>query len=84
MRLGRLKEAISHFSESLRIKPDFADVHNNMGAALMRLGRLKEAIKHYSEALRIKPDSPATRDNLRQIMRAAEKTEMEPNKSARQ
>jgi protein O-mannosyl-transferase len=53
---GKLDEAIAHYSEALRIKPDYATARNNLGLALADEGKLDEAIAHYSEALRIKPD----------------------------
>ncbi len=54
---GRLDEAIKHYNEALRIRPDFAEAHTNLGHALARQGRLDEAIKHYAEALRLDPTS---------------------------
>ena len=62
---GKLDEAIVHYSEALRIKPDSAKAHNNLGVALADQGKLDEAIAHFSEALRIKPDYIKARDNLR-------------------
>jgi len=61
---GRLKEAISQFSEALRIKPNHARSHDNLGGALARQGKLKEAISQFSEALRIKPDYAKAHNNL--------------------
>ncbi len=31
---GRLEEAISHYPEAVRIKPDFAGAHNNLRRAV--------------------------------------------------
>jgi tetratricopeptide (TPR) repeat protein len=61
---GKLKEAIEHYSEALRIKPDHAKAHYNLGNALASQGRFAEAIVHYSEALRIKPDYTSAHNNL--------------------
>ncbi len=60
----RIKEAISHFSEALRIKHDYENAYNNLGNALLIEGRLNEAISHFSEALRIKPDYADAHYNL--------------------
>jgi tetratricopeptide (TPR) repeat protein len=60
----KLKEAMRHFSEALRIRPDYPEAHNNLAAALAKQGRIKEAISHYAEALRIKPDSAEAHYNL--------------------
>jgi tetratricopeptide (TPR) repeat protein len=48
----RLDEAISHYSEAIRIRPDFAEVHNRLGNAFFDQGKLDEAIVQFSEALR--------------------------------
>jgi protein O-mannosyl-transferase len=62
---GRLPEAIPHYEEAVRIKPDFAGAHVDLGAALAQVpGRLPEAMAHYQTALRIKPDFPDAHVNL--------------------
>lgn len=53
---GRSEEAMHHYLEALRIKPDYAGAHNNLGVALKQIGRIEEAIRHYFQAVRIKPD----------------------------
>jgi hypothetical protein len=62
-REGRTDDAIKHYLEALRIKPDNAEAHNNLGIALDREGRTDDAIKHYLEALRIRPDYAKAHDN---------------------
>ncbi len=52
---GRLPEAIQIFGEALRIKPDFAEGHDDLGAALVRLDKLQEATGQFEQALRIDP-----------------------------
>ncbi|MBT8407343.1 MAG: tetratricopeptide repeat protein, partial [Deltaproteobacteria bacterium] len=61
---GKLEEAIEHYSEVLRIKPDHAKAHYNLGNALVSQGRLEEAISHYLEALRIRPNYVDAHNNL--------------------
>jgi len=34
-------EAVAHFREALRIKPDFAEAHNNLKRALAVQGKIK-------------------------------------------
>jgi len=54
---GRVQEAISHFETALRIDPNSAEAHINLGIALSGIpGRTPEAIQHFKAALRIKPD----------------------------
>ncbi len=49
---------------SVRLRPEHAEAHNNLGVLFEQLGRMDEAIAAYQEALRLKPDSPDTRKNL--------------------
>ena len=58
------KDAIEHFSETLRIMPDNADAHNNLGNAFVKLGKPDEAVHHYLEALRIRPGNAEFHSNL--------------------
>jgi len=60
-----------HFSEAVRIKPDYAGAHFNLGVALAQQGRLDEAIGHFSEAVRIKPGFSAARHHLKQALEEA-------------
>ena len=43
------------YNKALAIKPDYAEVHNNMGMLLKDQGNLAEAIEAYNRALAIKP-----------------------------
>jgi Flp pilus assembly protein TadD len=61
---GKLDEAISHFSEALRLDPESDKVHYNLGSALRKKGKIGEAITHYQEALRINPHHLEARNNL--------------------
>jgi len=48
--------AAKHYSEALRIKPDFFATHLNLGIILRDEGKLNEAIYYFTRALRLKPD----------------------------
>ena len=54
--LGKLEEAIEAYKKALSVKPDYAEVHYNMGNALKDQGKLEEAIEAYRKALSVKPD----------------------------
>ena len=64
-----MDEAIKHYLEALRILPDWAGAHNNLGFALEKRGRLEETISHYKKALRIKPDYAKAKGNLERALR---------------
>jgi tetratricopeptide (TPR) repeat protein len=62
---GRTAEAMAQYQEVLRLKPDLAEAHSNMGNLLMKLpGRVDEAIAQYGEAVRLKPDYEPAHKNL--------------------
>jgi tetratricopeptide (TPR) repeat protein len=61
---GRVPEAIQLCAEALRLKPDCAEAHYNLGIALIQLGKVQEAIAHYEQAVRIMPDFGGAHYNL--------------------
>ena len=65
--LGRPQDAIGHYEQALRIKPDNAEAHYAVGIALEQTGMLQDAIGHYQQALRIKPDFSAARTALTRL-----------------
>jgi protein O-GlcNAc transferase len=54
--LNQYDAAIDCYKQALKIKPDYADAHYNMGVALKKKGKLDAAIESYKQALKIKPD----------------------------
>jgi hypothetical protein len=62
--MGRYREAIAAYRESLRLKPDNAGAWFCIGVTYGNLGRYREAIEAYRESLRLKPDSADTWYNL--------------------
>jgi Flp pilus assembly protein TadD len=52
------------FDQALRIRPDYAEAHNNLANALTQSGRIPEAIEHLEQALRIKPGFAEAHYNL--------------------
>src|SRR5213594_2482600 len=53
---GKPLEAIEHYGQAVRSRPDYADAHDNWGAALAQQGKLVEAIDHSRQAVRSRPD----------------------------
>ncbi len=56
VRQHNYEEALVHFSEALRLRPNFFEAHYRMADALASLGRLDEALVHYKDALDIRPE----------------------------
>jgi tetratricopeptide (TPR) repeat protein len=64
---GRTADAIGHFEEALRLRPDASEghhIHHNLGRALADSGRIADSLPHYREALRIQPDFPEAHNNI--------------------
>jgi Tfp pilus assembly protein PilF len=59
-----MDEAISEFRETIRLKPESVQAHNNLGNALGQKGALDEAIAEFREAIRLKPESVEAHNNL--------------------
>ena len=53
-----------YYDRALKIKPDYAEVHLNLGVALAGCGRIDEAIDHYRKALEIDPNNSVAHYNL--------------------
>jgi len=54
----RVDEAVLCFRQALRVKPDFADAHKQLGDVLRRGGiaAVDECVASYREAIRLQPD----------------------------
>jgi tetratricopeptide (TPR) repeat protein len=61
---GDLPKARSYYLESLLIKHDYAEAHNNLAIVLMQEGKADEAADQYQEALKDKPDYAEAYNNL--------------------
>ena len=73
--LGRLPEAVAHYEQALRLKPDYAVAQQNLARALVRLGRYPEAIRHYEAALRLKIGDAAIEEGLSDALMHESRTE---------
>ena len=57
-------EALVQLSEAVRLKPDLAEAHFDLGNLLKQTGRLDEAVGHYHEAIRLMPNLALAHYNL--------------------
>lgn len=51
LQAGKTEEAVALITRALKIKPDYADAHYNLGCALQSLNRVGEAINGYTNSL---------------------------------
>ena len=61
---NQLDVAVTKFNQALALKPNYTEVHYNLGVTLRELGLVEEAIKSYKNALNIKNDYPDAHYNL--------------------
>lgn len=57
-------EVLAEFREAVRLRPDFAAAHNNMGLVLAQSDDDEKAIAQFREAIRINPDYADAHANL--------------------
>ncbi len=62
--LGSTPEAVAHLEAALRLRPESAEIENNLGFALFSLGQPLAAIPHLEHALRIRSDYVFAYNNL--------------------
>lgn len=51
----RVREAMVHLEQAIRLKPDYAEAHFNLGTAFEREQRLNDAAERYQLVLRLQP-----------------------------
>jgi Tfp pilus assembly protein PilF len=68
VRSGAIEQAGPHFAESLRLQPERASVHFNLGLWLTLEGKPAEAAAQYREAIRLRPKYPKALNNLAWIL----------------
>ena len=64
---GKTNEALSHFQETLRIRPNDPQVYLNIGVISAKNGNTEEAMSYFSRALQYKPDFDKAHLNLGKI-----------------
>ena len=68
MNLGENGKALVHFQQAVRLRPDFAATHSNLGYVLRALSRLEEAEACYRAAIRLQPDLVAALAGLGRVI----------------
>ena len=56
---GRVDEALRHFTDAVRLRPQSDAAHYGLGLALARSRRLDEAAREFAEAVRLNPANQA-------------------------
>jgi protein O-GlcNAc transferase len=67
--VGRFDVAVEHIVQALRLRPNFAVAHSNLGNVLRDLGRLTEAEACCRQALRLQPGFADAHINLGNVLR---------------
>jgi Flp pilus assembly protein TadD len=72
---GKHDEALPHFEQSSRYRPEYVEARNNLGLAYSRLGRVQDAIDQFTLAVRLKPDHAEAFNHLGFVQLGAGKPE---------
>ncbi|GGA19371.1 tetratricopeptide repeat protein [Okeania sp. KiyG1] len=65
--MGKLPEALDWYKKALEIKPDFVEVHANLGTIFAQKQQWEKAIQYYRRAIAIKPEFAGAYRNLAKI-----------------
>jgi predicted O-linked N-acetylglucosamine transferase (SPINDLY family) len=72
---GELELAVDLIRQSIRLKPNSPEAHNNLGFALAAGGQLDDAVASYHEAIRLKPDFADAHTNLGNTLKSMERVD---------
>ncbi len=62
---GQFAAAVQQYQEAMRYRPDWAELHDNLGVLpYLHLGELDAAIAEFNEALRLNPEAPLVHHHL--------------------
>jgi tetratricopeptide (TPR) repeat protein len=64
---GLYAKAIEEYQQAVKIKPDWALAHNNLGLAYAKAQQLESAIREYNEAIKLDPKIAEAYYNLASI-----------------
>ena len=68
---GHPDEAIAHFRNALKIRPNYARAYSSLGLVFFQKGDIKEAIEAWEKGLEVKPDQPDVQNNLAWLLATA-------------
>jgi tetratricopeptide (TPR) repeat protein len=63
LQTGRPRRGVDLIAAAIKLKPNVAGVHNNLGNGLKDLGRLTEALASFDAALALRPDYAEAHNN---------------------
>ncbi|MEO1376147.1 MAG: tetratricopeptide repeat protein [Cyanobacteria bacterium J06635_10] len=67
--LGQLEAAIEYYQKILKLKPDYAEVHSNLGILFKQQGNFSAAVNSLQQAVKIKPDLVEAYCNLGSVQK---------------
>ncbi len=73
--MQNIKIAVENYEESIRLLPNWAWTHNNLGKIYSDLGKPEEAISEYKKAIELDPKDAYPHNNLGKIYSDLGKTE---------
>jgi len=65
---GKLTCAVAAFQEAIRLDPNSAEAHYDLGVAFVRLQQLRQGMEQFQLALKSKPDSIQIRNSLGAVL----------------
>ncbi len=69
--LGQLREAMQHYKNAVRLRPQYVAARYNLGRLLHEFGLFQAAMDQYEEAVRVKPDFGLAHSNLGALLAGA-------------
>ena len=67
LKSGQFREAISAFTEYLRLRPSDASGYLELGRGFMQQGNISEAVASFGKALQLNPNQPEAADLIRRL-----------------
>jgi len=67
-RKGKFANAERAYKKAIKINPNYADAHNNLGNLYLERARFKEAFNEYRKALKMAPNHPILLNNIGNVL----------------